>query len=146
VDPGAVVAEVLTALRAQVDARQADVRVEPLPPVAADRVQLAQVLQNLLANAIKFTPASERPSITVTGAHEDDMVRLSVADRGIGIDPQHAGGLFGMFARGAGGEDYEGTGIGLAVCARIVAAHGGRLWVDPAPGGGSVFSFTLPAA
>jgi signal transduction histidine kinase len=113
--------------------------------VAADRVQLAQVLQNLLANALKFTPASQRPSIRVTGAREDDMVRLSVADRGIGIDPEHAGGLFAMFARGAGGEDYEGTGIGLAVCARIVAAHGGRLWVDPAPGGGSVFSFTMPA-
>jgi PAS domain S-box-containing protein len=145
VDPGAVVAEVLGALRAQVDARQADVQVGPLPTVAADRVQLAQVLQNLLANALKFTPASQRPSIRVTGAREEAMVRLSVADRGIGIDPEHAGGLFAMFARGAGGEDYEGTGIGLAVCARIVAAHGGRLWVDPAPGGGSVFSFTMPA-
>ncbi len=146
VDPGEVVREVLTALRAQVDARGAQVSVGDLPRVAADRVQLAQLLQNLLANAIKFTPAGQRPAIRVAGAREDGMVRLSVADHGIGIDPERAGGLFRMFARGESGPAYEGTGIGLAVCTRIVAAHGGRLWVDPAPGGGSVFSFTLPVA
>ena len=145
VDVGAVVAGVLATLRAQVDARGAEVDVGPLPPVAADRVQLAQVLQNLVANAVKFTPASRRPSVRITGAREGDMVRLSVADRGIGIDPERAEGLFAMWARGEAGEDYEGTGIGLAVCSRIVAAHGGRLWAEPAPGGGSVFSFTLPA-
>ena len=145
VEVGAVVAEVLATLRAQVDARAAEVDVGPLPSVAADRVQLAQVLQNLVANAIKFTPAARRPTVRITGAREGDMVRISVADRGIGIDPEQAGGFFAMFARGEAGEDFEGTGIGLAVCSRIVAAHGGRLWADPAPGGGSVFSFTLPA-
>ena len=145
VEVGAVVAEVLATLRAQVDARAAEVDVGPLPSVAADRVQLAQVLQNLLANAVKFTPAARRPTVRITGAREGDMVRISVADRGIGIDPEQAGGFFAMFARGEAGEDFEGTGIGLAVCSRIVAAHGGRLWADPAPGGGSVFSFTLPA-
>jgi len=145
VDTAAVVREVLTALRAQIDARQAQVAVDELPRVAADRVQLSQLVQNLIANAIKFTPAGERPSIRVTGEGDDGMVRVSVADRGIGIDPDKAGGLFAMFARGVSDPGYEGTGIGLAVCARIVAAHGGRLWVDPRPGGGSVFSFTLPA-
>lgn len=144
VDVDGVVHEVITTLGAQIEARGAEVQLGPVPRVTADRVQLAQLLQNLLANAIKFTPDGRRPSIRVSGTRDGDMVRISVADGGIGVDPAQAGELFTMFARGAADGNYEGTGIGLAVCARIVSAHGGRLWVDPAPGGGSVFSFTLP--
>jgi hypothetical protein len=105
--------------------------------VTADRVQLAQLLQNLLANAMKFTPPERRPEIAVRGEADGDMVRISIADRGIGVDPGRADALFSMFARGVGDDRYEGTGIGLAVCARIVGAHGGRLWVDPAPAAGA---------
>jgi PAS domain S-box-containing protein len=146
VDPRVVLEQVLVGLGAEIDAREARVTIAELPAVMADPVQLAQVLQNLLANAIKFTPRERRPEVEVTGTGAGDMVRLSVADRGIGVAPEEAGEVFGMFRRGASGVRYEGSGIGLAVAAKVVAAHGGRLWVDARPGGGSVFSLTLPAA
>jgi PAS domain S-box-containing protein len=144
-DPQPVVDGVIVALASQIDAREARVDVGDLPRVVADPVRLGQVLQNLLGNAIKFTPDDRRPQVEVAGRLDgDDMVCLSVADRGIGVDPEESGEVFGMFRRGAGGIRYEGTGIGLAVAAKIVAGHGGRLWVEPREGGGSVFSFTLP--
>ncbi len=141
VDPRAVLDDVLVALRGDVEARGAVVRVAgALPEVVADPVQLAQVLQNLIANALAYTPADRAPLVVVSGtALGPDCVRLSVRDHGRGIDPADATRLFEPFVRGAGG----GTGLGLAVCARIVARHGGHIWVDPTPGGGSTFSFTL---
>jgi signal transduction histidine kinase len=109
-------------------------------------VQLAQLLQNLIANAIKFTPQERAPAITITGVPLGAMVQLDVGDNGIGIAPQEADGLFTMFRRGDSSGTYGGAGIGLAVCARIVERHGGRIWCEPGPSGGTVFSFTLPSA
>jgi PAS domain S-box-containing protein len=144
--PGEVVDEVLASLRVAIDDRAAEIGVGPLPPVRADAVQLAQLLQNLIANAIKFTPQERAPAITITGVPLGAMVQLDVSDNGIGIAPQEADGLFTMFRRGDSSGTYGGAGIGLAVCARIVERHGGRIWCEPGPSGGTVFSFTLPSA
>ncbi len=145
VDPRPVVEEVLVGLASEVEVRDAQVTVGDFPRVVADRIQLAQVFQNLLANALKFTPPERRPEVEILGRRDGDMVRVDVSDNGIGVAPEEAGEVFAMFRRGAGGVGYEGTGIGLAVAAKVVSGHGGRLWVDARPGGGSVFSFTLPA-
>ena len=145
VDPKAAVDAALLALDAEIDARGARVVVGELAPVVADPTRLGQVFQNLLANALKFTPQGRRPEVVVTAERDDDTVRFSVADRGMGVAPEEAEALFGMFRRGAGREGRDGTGIGLAVCAKVIAGHGGRIWAEPRAGGGSVFSFTLPA-
>ncbi len=143
---GALVTEVLAALHVEIEERDAQVAVGELPPVQGDRAHVAQVFQNLVSNAVKFTPAERRPEIAVAADSENGFVRFSVTDNGIGVAPAEAESVFEMFARSADGASYEGTGIGLAVCARLVGSHGGRLWVEPAPGSGSRFCFTLPAA
>lgn len=144
VDSDAVLDEVLAALHSEIEATGAEITAEALPRVTADRVQLAQVLQNLLANALKFTPEDRAPRVTVHGDADGRMARITVADDGIGVATEDAVALFEMFARGTDGGRFDGAGVGLAVCAKIVERHGGRIWVDPSPGGGSAFSFTLP--
>ena len=111
----------------------------------ADRAQLAQVFQNLIANAIKFRREDAPPHVHVSAEREGDKWLLSVADNGIGIDPKQADRIFQIFQRLHTREEYEGTGIGLALCKRIVERHGGRIWVESAVGEGSTFYFTLPA-
>ena len=100
---------------------------------------------NLLGNAIKFTAPGVAPRVSVSGRAADRGAEIAVADNGIGIDPAEVERAFEMFARvpGASGE-YQGTGLGLAISRRIVERHGGRLWVEPNPRGGSVFRLGLP--
>ncbi len=143
---GALVTEVLAALHVEIEDRDAQVAIGELPPVQGDRGQIVQVFQNLISNAVKFTPAERRPEIAVAAKSENGIVCFSVTDNGIGVAPAEVESVFEMFARGADGASYAGTGIGLGVCARLVRSHGGRLWVEPAPGSGSCFCFTLPAA
>ena len=145
VDTEKTVRSVLNALRSQIEARAATVVVGALPPAWANPVQLAQVFQNLVENAIKYTPPERPPRIEISGREEDGELCFSVRDNGIGVTPEEAEPLFAMFSRGTTGAAFEGAGIGLAVCARIVAGHEGRLWVEPLPEGGTVFSFALPA-
>ena len=121
--------------------RNATLTVEPLPTVRVDAAQLSQVFQNLLSNALKFSD-DETPQVHVSAVCEADAWRFSVRDNGIGIDPAHAERIFKPFARI--GANREGTGIGLAICQRIVEHHGGRIWVEGVPGGGSTFHFTIP--
>ena len=121
--------------------RNATLTVEPLPTVRVDAAQLSQVFQNLLSNALKFSD-DEAPLVHVSAVCEADAWRFSVRDNGIGIDPVHAERIFKPFARI--GANREGTGIGLAICQRIVEHHGGRIWVEGVPGGGSTFHFTIP--
>jgi signal transduction histidine kinase len=115
--------------------------VEDLPEVHGDPRQLRRVLQNLIGNALKFR-REEPPRVEVSAAAGRHEWVVTVRDNGIGVDREDSGRIFGMFSRVA--RDVEGSGIGLAVCRRVVEAHGGRIWVEPAPGGGSAFRFTLP--
>jgi signal transduction histidine kinase len=113
--------------------------------VRADANRIRQILTNLLGNALKFTAPGVAPRVLVSGQANDAVGELAVADNGIGIDPEQAERAFEMFARvpGPAGE-YRGTGLGLTIARRIVERHGGRLWVEPNAGGGSVFRLTLP--
>jgi PAS domain S-box-containing protein len=145
VDVGLVVGDVLSSLAAAVADARARVHIGPLPIVLGDRVAIAQLLQNLVANALKFR-RGRGARVWVSAEPEGAATwRFSVSDDGIGIDPRHSERVFKMFQRLHDRESFEGTGIGLAICRKIVERQGGRIWVEEREGGGSVFSFTLPA-
>lgn len=130
-------------LRAAIEESGATVEREPLPTVMADSFQLVQLFQNLIGNAIRYR--SEAPPlvrVTAEGKNEEWLFR--VKDNGIGIDPQYSDRIFLMFQRLHSKTEYPGTGIGLAICKRIVERHGGRIWVESELGKGSVFCFTIP--
>lgn len=142
VELGAVLRRVVQDLDARVEEVQATIIVDDLPQVRGDRTQLEQLFQNLLLNALKFHGARP-PHVEVSAERRDGEWCLSVADRGIGVAEDQREGIFAMFTRGGTG-DERGAGIGLAVCARVVANHGGRIWVEANPTGGSVFRIALP--
>lgn len=118
---------------------------EPLPTVMGDPMQLAQLFQNLIGNALKFR-SQEPPRIRVSASVEGGMARFTVQDNGIGLDPADAGRIFVIFQRLHSRDEYEGTGIGLSICKKIVERHGGRIGVDSRKGEGAAFYFTLPLA
>ncbi len=141
-----VVDEVVTSMASELEAAGATVALGELPVVCGDRVGLAQLVQNLIANALKFRGAA-LPVIAVDAEQEPGGDwRITFADNGIGIDPVYAERVFGFGERLHTEDAIPGTGMGLAVCKTLVERHGGRIWVEPAPGGGSAFRFTLPAA
>jgi light-regulated signal transduction histidine kinase (bacteriophytochrome) len=145
VDANEVVTDVLAGLQRAVDDASAQVEVEPLPMVNGNAASLRQLFQNLIANAIKFVDGGP-PRVRIWAAEVPEGWRFTVRDNGIGIASEQAERIFGMFTRLHGGERYPGTGVGLAVCQRIVDVHGGRIWVEPSPGGGSQFMFTIARA
>jgi signal transduction histidine kinase len=108
-------------------------------------VHFTQVLQNLIGNAIKYRSAAA-PEIRIGATRNNTLWEFSVADNGIGIEPDFKEQIFGIFKRLHNAEKYSGTGIGLAICQRIVQRYGGRIWVESEPGRGSTFFFTVPAA
>jgi signal transduction histidine kinase len=138
-----VVSDVETDLRGAIDAAGATLVVEDLPTVSGDPAQLRRVLQNLVGNALKFR-GDDAPRIDVCAERREREWVVTVRDNGVGIAREHSGRIFGMFSRVE--RRVEGSGIGLAVCRRVVEAHGGHIWVEPADGGGSAFRFTLPVA
>jgi signal transduction histidine kinase len=140
---GEVVAQVAEDLRPSLEAVDATLDVGELPEVDGDPRQLRRVLQNLVGNAVKFR-GDAPPRVTVSAQAERGEWVVTVGDNGVGVRPDQAGRIFGMFARV--GSQADGLGIGLAVCRRVVEAHGGRIWVEPADGGGSAFRFTLPGS
>ncbi|MGE5506267.1 MAG: sensor histidine kinase [Actinomycetota bacterium] len=122
------------------------VRPSPLPMVQGELGLLVRLLQNLIGNAVKYRRPGAVPHVTVSAEADGSGWRFSVADDGIGIPEDARERVFMIFQRLHGREAYAGTGIGLAICRKIVERHGGRIWVDEAPGGGSVFRFTLPGS
>ena len=132
-------------LRVAIDDAGAAVTVDRLPEVIADPGQLMQIFQNLLGNALKYR-GDRRPEIRVSGRRDGESVEFAVVDNGIGIGSEHFERIFGVFQRLHGENDFSGTGIGLAVCRKLVERSGGRIWVESQVGIGSTFRFTLPAA
>ncbi len=120
-------------------------RPAPLPAIPAVRGEMVQVLQNLIGNAVKYRDPSRPLVVRVSARQERGQWVVSVADNAIGIAPDYSERIFRIFQRLHTRDRFEGTGIGLAICKRIVERHGGRIWVDSVPGEGSIFSFTLPA-
>lgn len=138
-----VVELVLENLRSSVDDTNAEITHDELPTVIGDKPQLVQILQNLISNAIKFHDTAQ-PKIHISAESKDNEWILAVRDQGIGISPEYYERIFEFFRRLHDRDRFPGTGIGLAICKRVVERHGGRIWVESAPNVGSTFFFTLP--
>jgi signal transduction histidine kinase len=137
-----IASEVLADNAALIGETDAIVTVGPLPTVPGDATQLRQLFQNLITNAIKFRRTDVVPEVSITAQSTADHWTIDVADNGIGIDPAHREQIFAMFSRLHHG-DRPGSGIGLAICARVVANHGGSIWAEDPRGEGSRLRFTL---
>jgi PAS domain S-box-containing protein len=124
----------------------AEIDVGPMPRVVGVPMQLAQLMQNLIGNAIKFRRAEVPPVISVSAIEEDGAWHIAVADNGIGIEPQYLERVFLIFQRLHERNKYPGTGIGLAIAKKVIECHGGRIWIESTPNRGSRFHFTLPSA
>ncbi|HYS05671.1 MAG TPA: MASE1 domain-containing protein [Candidatus Dormibacteraeota bacterium] len=144
IDTGDSVAEAVANLDLSIRGSGAVVHHDGLPTVNGDPTQLTQLFQNLIGNAIKFR-GPDPPEVRVSAALRGRDWVFSVRDNGIGIEPQYAQRIFVIFQRLHGRTEYPGTGIGLSICQRIVARHGGHIWVESEPGRGSTFYFSLPA-
>jgi light-regulated signal transduction histidine kinase (bacteriophytochrome) len=143
VDLDDVVSGARSDLAPLIEGAAAELRVAPLPEVHGDPSLLRLVFQNLLANALKFR-GEATPVVRIEAERDGDCWRISCADNGIGIDPQYAERIFIIFQRLHARSAYEGTGIGLAMCRKIVEYHGGHMWLDTDAPAGSTFRFTLP--
>jgi len=128
-----------------IEENHATVTYDPLPVVLADGTQVAQVFQNLIDNAIKFSREEKTPEIHLSATPSDGMWEFALRDNGIGIPQKYFSKIFMLFERLHDRDVYPGTGLGLALCKRIIERHGGRMWVDSEVGVGSTFFFTLPA-
>jgi len=144
-DMETVLSDALNTLHREVTESQATITHDPLPVIQADSSQMTQVLQNLIANAMKFQQKGIAPTVHVSASSLDGMWQFSVRDNGVGIPKGYFEKIFILFERLYPRDTYPGTGLGLALCKRIVERHGGRMWVESEEGRGSTFYFTLPA-
>jgi light-regulated signal transduction histidine kinase (bacteriophytochrome) len=143
VETGTLVEQVVSTFSTRIKELDAKVTVAEMPTVLVEPGQLRQVLQNLVSNALKFV-SQEQPEIQITSMREATSWRFTVSDNCIPIEVQHRDRIFNMFQRLHSRGEYSGTGVGLAICKKIVERHGGRIWVDSTPSGGNAFSFTVP--
>lgn len=144
VDANLALAEGLAILRPEIEESGAEIHADLLPLVRIHQFQLGQLFQNIVGNAIRYR-SSERPRIRIAAVRVGPDWQFSVRDNGIGIDPEYKEQIFGIFKRLHAPSEYPGTGMGLAICQRIVERAGGRIWVESEPGVGSAFFFSLPA-
>jgi light-regulated signal transduction histidine kinase (bacteriophytochrome) len=157
VDLAAVTQEVLTDLEVRIEQTKAKIEIGPLPTIEADPLQMRQLLQNLVGNALKFQPPNAQPLIKIhtqiiksafaggpDATPTDELCELVVEDNGIGFDEKYLDKVFAMFQRLHGRSEYEGTGVGLAVCRRITDRHGGSITAQSKPGEGARFIARLP--
>ncbi len=119
-------------------------KVDPMPEAYADPTYMRQVWANLIANAIKFSSKEKKPSVKICGRTENGFNVYYVKDNGVGFNPEYAHKLFGVFQRLHKSDDFEGTGVGLAIVQRIIHRHGGKVWAEGEEGKGATFWFSLP--
>ena len=144
VEMESVLKDALTNLKVAIEGSGVEITHDPLPQVEGDRGQLTQLLQNLIANGLKYQKKDTAPRVSVSVERQHDEWVFGVHDNGIGIDPQFYDRIFIIFQRLHKREEFSGTGMGLAICRKIVERHGGRIWVESSPGEGSSFYFSLP--
>ena len=144
VDTNEALAEVIANLRGAIAESGAAVTFDRLPPVRAHKTHMRQLFQNLIGNAIKYRSEDRAPEVHIGAERQDGYWLFTVRDNGIGIQPEFKEQIFGLFSRLHNADRYDGTGIGLAICQRIVERYHGRIWVESEPGRGSEFRFTLP--
>ena len=142
-DVSLVLDHTLSGLSEAIRESDATITHDPLPELRIGETHLQQVLQNLIVNALKYRN-EKPPLIHISAAQQGAEWLISVKDNGIGIDPQYREKIFGVFKRLHRDEKYSGTGIGLAICQRLVQRYGGRIWVESKPGEGAIFFFTVP--
>ena len=139
-----ILQQTLLNLELSIQETQAIITHDPLPTVLADKSQMLQLFQNLLSNAIKFKKVAEPPLIHLSARQEEKNWVIKISDNGIGMEPNQMTKIFVVFHRLHSHQDYPGTGMGLAICKKIIQNHTGKIWAESAPGSGSTFSFTLP--
>ena len=140
-----IVEQTMANLKIAIEECGASVSYDVLPTIMGDEGQLGQLFQNLIGNAIKFR-GEEAPEVHIAAQRRNNMVTFSVKDNGIGIDPQHSQNIFEIFRRLHTRDEYPGTGMGLAICKKIVERHGGHISVQSQPGQGSTFYFSVDMA
>lgn len=144
-DCNRALSEAMADLEISIGESHAEITTDRLPEIVGDHIQITHVFENLISNAIKFKKDDSQPKIHVSCGRSGDCWRISVSDNGTGIRPRYQERIFGMFKRAHKRSKYPGTGIGLALCLKIVERHGGRIWVDSQVDRGSTFHFTIPA-
>jgi light-regulated signal transduction histidine kinase (bacteriophytochrome) len=142
IDANEALGSAISNLQAAIEQSEASIKKTSLPTVCMQAVHLQQIFQNLLANAIKYR-GKERPTIEIEAVQRNNDWRFSVKDNGIGIDAQYANDIFGIFKRLHSAAEYSGTGMGLAICKRIIERYGGQIWVESELGKGAIFHFTV---
>ena len=144
VDLAKIMAEVISDLEIRIEQTNGRIETDNLPILKADPTQMRQLLQNLVGNALKFHKPDETPVVKIKGEFQPGIVRLEISDNGIGFDEKYSEQIFAIFQRLHGRGDYEGTGIGLAVCRKIAERHGGTIMAKSQPGQGAIFIISLP--
>jgi len=145
VDANEALKTTLANLAGAISEAGATVTSESLPILSVHELHLQQIFQNIIGNAVKYRSPDRAPAVHVSAQRKKGSWTFAIADNGIGIEPQYKDNIFGLFKRLHTVDQYSGTGIGLAICRRIVGRYGGRIWVESEPGKGSTFRFTIPA-